>query len=388
MNTHNRFLRSEASLELWESFQEVPSHLNFSLEPEGSIYSTMTLKEHIEDIRDNLKKGFFTNEAAVSQGIVLRLIGALDWPTYDTQVVNPEYGVEGTRVDFALCHPPSKPRAFIEAKQVGNIKGAEEQLFGYDSRVRVPIAILTDGREWQFFHPTGEGTWAERKVCELDLITGDSGENAERLNRYLNYESILMGEAVEAIKEDYEKVVQQRQVATQLPEAWNRLVEEADEFLLHTVAEKTEILCGHRPTDDQVLNFLKNLEKKTELNPRGPLSPTISPVQPEPRHRNRKQKSPQTRLVVTMPNGEKIDHNVVAITFAEVIEKLGIERVRNLECQVNRIPLISTSNHTLYNQHKSGQYYIMTNTSTKKKKRLLEEIAADLHEPLKVEIID
>ena len=77
--------------------------------------------------------------------------------------------------------------SFIEAKQVGNIKGAEEQLFGYDARVRVPIAVLTDGREWQFFHPTGEGTWTERKVCELDLITGDSGENAERLNLYLNY---------------------------------------------------------------------------------------------------------------------------------------------------------------------------------------------------------
>ena len=221
----------------------------------------MTLKEHIDDIRKGLEAGQYGNKAAVSQGIVLRLLGALTWPTYDTQIVIPEYGVEGTRVDFALCHPPSKPRVFIEAKQVGNIKGAEEQLFGYDSRVRVPIAVLTDGREWQFFHPTGEGTWTERKVCELDLITGDSGENAERLNRYLNYESVRTGEAVEAIKADYEKVVQQRQVAIRLPEAWSKLVEEADEFLLHVVAEKTESLCGYRPTDGQVLDFLKSLER-------------------------------------------------------------------------------------------------------------------------------
>ena len=229
----------------------------------------MTLREHIDDIRDSLKKGLFIGEAAVSQGIVLRLLGAMAWPTFNTQVVAPEYGVEGTRVDFALCHPLSKPRVFIEAKQVGNIKGAEEQLFGYDARVRVPIAVLTDGREWQFFHPAGEGTWAERKVCELDLITGDSEENAQRLNRYLDYESIQTSEAVEAIKKDYEEVVQQRQVATRLPEAWSKLVEEADEFLLHTVAEKTESLCGYRPTDEQVLGFLKTLSIPT--SPPAPL---------------------------------------------------------------------------------------------------------------------
>ncbi len=243
----------------------------------------MTLKEHIDDIRSGLREGIYIGEAAVSQGIVLRLLGALDWPTYNTQVVTPEYGVEGTRVDFALCHPSSKPRVFIEAKQVGNIKGAEEQLFGYDSRVRVPIAVLTDGREWQFFHPTGEGTWAERKVCELDIITGDSGENAEKLNRYLNYESIRTSEAVEAIKADYEEAVQQRQVATRLPVAWSKLVEEADELLLEVVVEQVESLYEHKPTNEQVLDFLKSLEIR-KTGPESNHPPAISPAQPTLHH--------------------------------------------------------------------------------------------------------
>ncbi len=60
-----------------------------------------------------------TNEAAVSQGIVLRLLQAIGWPAYDTQVVWPEYSLSGRRVDFALCHPPAKPIAFVEVKQVG-----------------------------------------------------------------------------------------------------------------------------------------------------------------------------------------------------------------------------------------------------------------------------
>ncbi|MEK7404317.1 MAG: hypothetical protein AAB225_04345 [Acidobacteriota bacterium] len=81
------------------------------------------LKEHIEDIRSGIKAGRFTNEAAVRQGVVLRLLQALWWPTYDTQVVAPEYSVEGRRVDFALCHPPGKPAVFIEVKQVGQSDG-------------------------------------------------------------------------------------------------------------------------------------------------------------------------------------------------------------------------------------------------------------------------
>lgn len=52
----------------------------------------MTLKEHIDDIREGLDKGVFIGEAAVSQGIVLRLINILTRPTYNTQVVTPEHG--------------------------------------------------------------------------------------------------------------------------------------------------------------------------------------------------------------------------------------------------------------------------------------------------------
>jgi len=37
----------------------------------------MILEEHIEEIRSGIKAGRFTNEAAVSQGIVLRLLHAL-----------------------------------------------------------------------------------------------------------------------------------------------------------------------------------------------------------------------------------------------------------------------------------------------------------------------
>lgn len=52
----------------------------------------MTLKVHIDDIRKGLETDRYPDEAAVSQGIVLRLLNALTWSTYNTQVVPPEYG--------------------------------------------------------------------------------------------------------------------------------------------------------------------------------------------------------------------------------------------------------------------------------------------------------
>ena len=354
----------------------------------------MALKEHINDIRKRLEQNIFKSETAVRQGIVDPLLRSLGWPTDDTLVVFPEYPVGSGHVDYALCHPSSTPRVFIEAKQVGNIKGAEEQLFGYDSRIRVPIAVLTDGREWQFFHPTGEGTWAERKVCEFDLTAGDSEENAEKLNRYLNYESIRTGEAVEAIKKDYEKVVQQRQVATRLPEAWSKLVEEADEFLLLAVAEKTEDLCGYRPTEEQVLNFLKNLESKAESAVERSLFQSNPPVEPSsirsktPQTLGQPQrtKSRQTRLRVTMPDGDVIEHPKATDTWIEVILKLGPDQV----LEVDEGQIISTSPNFRPNrpEMQHGQYYIAKDYSTKDKKRLLEKIASRLRVQLKVEMVE
>ncbi|MYC72721.1 MAG: hypothetical protein F4X17_18635 [Gemmatimonadetes bacterium] len=218
----------------------------------------MTLKEHIDDIRDALRENQFPNEAAVSQGIVGRLLTSLTWPWYNPQIVIPEYSVGGRRVDFALCHPALKPMIFIEVKQVGQSDGAERQLFEYAFHAGVPIAVLTDGQRWQFFHPSGWGNYEERRVYTLDLIETDSEESVSRLNRYLNYESVCTGKSSDAIADNYQNISKQKHIEENLPEAWNKLMEEKDEILLALVAEKVESLCGYKPTDDQVWDFLIN----------------------------------------------------------------------------------------------------------------------------------
>lgn len=340
-------------------------------------YEIVSLKEHIDDICDRLRDEKYPNEQAVRQGIVDPLLRRLGWPTDDTQVVYPEYPVGDGEVDYALCHPSSRPRVFIEAKRVGNIKGAEEQLFGYDFRIRVPIAVLTDGQQWRFFHPPGDGTWEERKIRELDLIAGDSEENAQFLNRYLNYESICSDEAVNAIREDYDNLVRQRKIERGLPEAWRTLVQEGDKSLLKVVAEKTENLCGHRPDDEQVIAFLK--KEELPLVQRNALQPRRNqPVQsntPQPRKK-------ATRLRVTMSNGEVIEHPHAKATFIEMIEKFGLEKVMN----VHPSTVLTEPPKSFWASH--GQFYIHHYASTKAKKTNLEDIAQLLDEQITVEIVE
>ena len=179
----------------------------------------MTLKEHIDDIRKGLEADRYPNEAAVSRRIVLRLLKALAWPISNIQIVDPEYSVGGGRVDFALCHPESTPRIFIEVKKVGEVEWADQQLFEYafdyeedalDHDGAIPIAVSTDGREWHFFHLMGSEYYRELKVCGLNLIEGNSEEIADCLHRYLNYELIRTGEAIRTIKKDYERVYKEK----------------------------------------------------------------------------------------------------------------------------------------------------------------------------------
>ena len=200
------------------------------------------LSKHISEIRDGIKNGRFTNEATISQGIVLRLLNSLKWPTYDTQVVYPEYALSGRRVDFALCHPPNKPLVFVEVKPIGKSDMGERQLFEYAFHSGVPMAVLTDGREWHFFLPGEQGDYTERRLYKLDILERDIGEIEKRLKRYLDYDKICSGSALEDARKDYRDIARDRIIKSTLPHAWAKLIEEEDDLLLELIADRAESL--------------------------------------------------------------------------------------------------------------------------------------------------
>ncbi|MGC9129100.1 MAG: type I restriction endonuclease [Acidithiobacillus sp.] len=219
----------------------------------------MGVEQEIEAIRTGIRVGRFSNEASVSQGIVLRLLAALGWECFNPDVVWPEYSLSGRRVDFALCSPPGKPIAFIEVKQIGQSEGAERQLFEYAFHDGVPLAILTDGREWNFFLPGEQGSYGERRVYKLDLVERDVEECSERLERYLLHAAVASGAAIQAARDDYRNVSKDRQMQAALPKAWRLIIEDEDEMLLEIVADRVESLCGFKPEPDTVAKFLKGI---------------------------------------------------------------------------------------------------------------------------------
>lgn len=86
-------------------------------------------------------------------------------------------------------------------------------------------------------------------------------------------------------------------------------------------------------------------------------------------------------------NGRVIECPGAAETFARAIEAIGIERVARLGKVFSGIPLIGTSKTTGYQQQFAiGEFYVCTHSNTQTKKRVLEEIAAELEVPLRMEI--
>lgn len=329
----------------------------------------MPLQRTIDEIRDGLEQErFHENEMSVRQGIVEPLLRGLGWPTNDTRVVFPEYSIADGRVDYALCCPPVEPVALIEAKSIGKInEGAEQQLFSYAFHQGVPILVLTDGQQWRFFYPAGRGDYGKRKVCVLNLSDGDSEKNANLLQRYLGYTSIQNSDAFRAIEDDYRLLSSQREAAKHLPETWRGLVEGADEFLLELVAEETESVCGHRPSEELVLDFLKNLGSAPV-----PREDSLPPPKPRPSAR-----SPiRLTFIVTMPDGERIERDTIRATFVAVIEKLGeqfgMDRLVDLGLERYSTPIIATSKYLQFQQSQSGSHYILANQTTEDKKRDLK----------------
>lgn len=335
------------------------------------------LTTFIDDRGKHLKQGQYRSEASVRRSIVDRILDILGWP--DEPAVIPEYEIEGRRVDYALFDPPSSALVFIEAKAPGKIDEGEEQLFEYAFSEGVPIAVLTDGQRWRFFYSTGSGRPRDRQVCELNLCTGDSRNNANSLVRYLSYNLVRTGASEQAIRDAHRKIVEGRRIQERLPGVWSELLSEKNEVLLLAVMEKSTEM-GIDPTETQILTFLKTLDVKQEIKPDPPKRKQVS---------TRRQKSTQQRrepstLRVIIPNEEVIENQSARVVFTRVIEKMGLEDVMRVAPNyVSRSPYLNGKHF------KSGQYYINTNNGTPEKRDILERIAKRLgrYQDMKVQVV-
>ena len=94
------------------------------------------------------------------------------------------------------------------------------------------------------------------------------------------------------------------------------------------------------------------------------------------------------RLVVAMPdNGVLIRCENATDTFVEVIKRIGIESVKNLNIEIGNIPLISTTEFpNPPAQRKVGEYYITMGMAPEGMAIRLRQIAGHLSIPLYAEL--
>ncbi len=245
----------------------------------------MPLDADIEDIQAGIRAGQYANEAAVSQGIILRILDSLGWKIFDASHVIPEFPLGAGRVDYALCCPPKRPVILVESKDVGRAAGSEKQLFEYAFHQGIPMAILTDGQEWSFFLPSGQGTYHERCVYKLDLVARPVAESAKVFQRYLAFAEVKAGRAIENAKNDYQTVARNRDIQDALPAAWAQLLQEQDELLVDLIADRAETICGFKPEPELVAQFIKRVSQTP-----------ITTIQPPPTlatTRQRRKQDPQ-----------------------------------------------------------------------------------------------
>lgn len=224
------------------------------------------------------------NEAAVRQSLVLPVLRGLGWDTDDFEQVCYEYSVQGTRVDLALCHPKLKPQIFIEVKQTTSFEQGVEQLLAYAFKHGVRIAVLTDGQRWSFYLPSGAGSFGDRRFHHLDLTHRQESEAEALLWRYLSRTSVASGTAFSDAQADCESSLRQKQLVAALPDAWEALLRDGDEYVSFALAERVEATTGIRPSAEAVEEFLSSLTNgvSVQLKPAGllPSSRKVGGAQP------------------------------------------------------------------------------------------------------------
>lgn len=210
----------------------------------------------ITKIKDRISSGQYQGETAVREAIVLPVLQILGWDIFDPNSVIREYTLGSRRVDYALSSAPPRKDIFIEVKAVGLASGADRQLFEYAFHEGIPFAVLTDGREWNFFLPGEQGSYDERRVQKLDLSERSPGDATETFQKYLQYSRVRSGEAIDSARADYKNISKRKVAANEIPKAWHELISEPDELLIDLIAEKAESLCGFRPAPEDVEAFL------------------------------------------------------------------------------------------------------------------------------------
>jgi len=233
------------------------------------------MNEELLRLIDDFKKDrrlLFFDEAATKQAVILRILKALGWDPFNIDEVYPEYSVGDKRVDYALRHN-GRNKAFIEVKKVNeDLEKHQEQLLNYSFQEGVKLAVLTNGISWWFYLPLREGSWEQRKFYTIEIYDQDSKDIVNKFEDFLSKENLISDKAIENAENLYKSRQKQYLIKETLPKAWKKIITEPDDLLVELLADTTEKLCGYKPDNEIVEEFLIKVSQRTVIQPERKIS--------------------------------------------------------------------------------------------------------------------
>lgn len=210
---------------------------------------------------------YLSGEEATCQGVVLPILARLGWDRDNVREVVPQFSVGTGRVDYCL-RIGDRSAVFIEVKRVNeDLDQHQEQLLGYAFRSGVEMAVLTNGLSWWLYLPLLGGSWEQRKFFAIDIQQQNASDAARHFWQFLGRDDVASGRAFQNAREVHVSREKARVIHDTLPNAWNQLCEQPDELLLELFAERVEKLCGHRPDNETLAEFLAVQRNDQEQKP-------------------------------------------------------------------------------------------------------------------------
>ena len=232
------------------------------------------VRREIERIRGYISSGRLTqfDEANTKATAIEPILRELGWDVADPDEVRREYSVGSRSVDYALfCDDTLK--VFIEAKRGGELlERHHDQLVRYAFDEGVEIAMLTNGTTWWFYLPLQEGSWEQTRIGEVEFQDQNATEITQRLGDLLSRENVSSENAIQ----NAENLQKRNKILEALPQAWEQLVNNKIPNLLAAQAQE---LCGHKPSRNEVEQFLSAHLQHIQITPHPALDPPLEPNQ-------------------------------------------------------------------------------------------------------------
>ena len=242
------------------------------------------LVEFIKKIQLDDRFGTF-DEAAIKQGVVLKVLSLLDWDPFDVDEVLPEHEIQGSKVDFCLKKQKAHKVFIFVRKNREDLTKHQDKVLSLSIQGKVPMAILTNGLTWWFFLPLVQGSADEKKFLAIDMGSQKAEEASETFENFLTKESILSGETEKAAEDIYTARQRDFFIRETLPKAWARIMSDPKKWLADILGSVTEEICGYHPDREVIEEFISSkftekvdLESVVQPKPAAPAQPAKTAV--------------------------------------------------------------------------------------------------------------